>query len=115
MSLMKDELGNVSSARWLLWITLPFTLVFIGTWNGVMLWHVLHDPTAKFFEPVAALSALVSLCLVLAGWAGGSRMMAYISPQIGKVAAGIASAVRTKSGDFVAQQWKVGEPDEGLL
>lgn len=82
MSLMKDEMGNISSARALLWITELFTLVIITC-----------DSFIKSVDtPVAAYSLLGGAIIAFAAWAGGPRAMMYLGPKVGEVMAGIAQS-----------------------
>jgi hypothetical protein len=61
---LRDERGHPSSARLSLWATLLFTFWLIGTGRerAPEVWDLLKE-----------------VLLVLGGWAGGPRIMQYIS------------------------------------
>ena len=81
--LLRDERGTVSAAR----TFLLGVLLFTGT--------IIVLDSIILAVPEIAYPLLGSLNVGLLAWAGGPRVAAYLAPQIGSVAAGIAKAVRS--------------------
>lgn len=82
MNVFRDEKGKCSMARIAFAVTLCITL-------GLCIADAL-SPTINM--PDAGYSLLGTVVIALAGWAGGPRVLQYLGPQIGKVAAGISQA-----------------------
>lgn len=82
MSFFKDEQGNASSARALLWLWSVFTALLI---IGVVT-DVLNDPGQ------AVWSLIGGVFLALIAWAGGPRAMQYLGPQVAGFAKSIGDA-----------------------
>ena len=80
--IFKDERGTPSAAR----VFLATTMVFSGL--IIVLDSIVWD------VPEPAYVLLGSLGVGLLAWTAGPRMAAYIGPQIGAVASGIAQAVK---------------------
>lgn len=87
--LVKDERGALSSARCGLWVTVVLALVTVS----IDVWLTVHG--AKVSIPNTAYALEGTMFTVFASWAAGPRIAQYIGPQIGQVASGIASAVRS--------------------
>lgn len=83
---LHDEQGAVSSARLLLWIVVPFTLLVI----------LLDAALEGFSVPNAGYQILGALSSALVLWAGGPRAMQYLGPQLGAMVSTIGSALRDK-------------------
>ena len=81
--ILKDERGSFSAARTFLFGSLVFTGIIIVL-DSFMLG-----------VPEIAYTLLGSLNVGLLAWAGGPRVAAYLAPQIGAVASGIAQAVKS--------------------
>ena len=80
--ILTDERGTFSAARTFLFGSLLFT----GT--------IIVLDSLLLGVPEIAYTLLGSLNIGLLSWAGGPRVAAYLAPQIGSVAAGIAKAVK---------------------
>ena len=78
----KDERGTPSAARVFLATTMAFSALIIVL--DSIIWDV----------PEPAYVLLGSLGVGLLAWTAGPRMAAYIGPQIGAVASGIAQAIK---------------------
>lgn len=86
MSLWRDEQGNWSSARVLLWLDLTFL--------SVLVWR---DAASDAFNvPSEAYAMLGGIGTFLLLWAAGPRAMQYLGPQVGKAVNAIAAAARKK-------------------
>lgn len=87
MSVIKDETGNYSTARVLLWV-----------WTVVIVIMLFSDYTHL---TQAVLTFLSSVYLFLASWAAGPRIAAYLAPQISKTVSAIGQAKTvTQSSDI---------------
>ena len=96
-----DERGKPSAARIFLATTMTFSALII----------VLDSIVGDVPDPAYAL--LGSLGIGLLAWTAGPRMAAYIAPQIGAVASGIAQAVKSpRQPDLLDNNAKFKENDE---
>tara|TARA_R110002020_G_scaffold222081_2_gene430544 strand:- start:1017 stop:1331 length:315 start_codon:yes stop_codon:yes gene_type:complete len=99
--IFKDERGTPSAARVFLATTMIFT-AFIIIIDSIV-WDV----------PEPAYALLGSLGVGLLAWTAGPRMAAYIGPQVGAVASGIAQAVKgTRRPDLLDNDVRFREHDE---
>ena len=97
----KDERGTPSAARIFLATTMAFSALIIVL--DSIIWDV----------PEPAYVLLGSLGVGLLAWTAGPRMAAYIGPQIGAVASGIAQAIKDpKRPDLLDNNVKFRENDE---
>ena len=80
--ILTDERGTLSAARTFLF----GSLIFTGT--------IIVLDSLILAVPEIAYTLLGSLNIGLLSWAGGPRVAAYLAPQIGAVASGIAKAVK---------------------
>jgi hypothetical protein len=97
----KDERGTPSAARVFLATTMAFSALIIVL--DSIIWDV----------PEPAYVLLGSLGVGLLAWTAGPRMAAYIGPQIGAVASGIAQAIKDpKRPDLLDNDVKFRENDE---
>ena len=97
----KDERGTPSAARVFLATTMAFSALIIVL--DSIIWDV----------PEPAYVLLGSLGVGLLAWTAGPRMAAYIGPQIGAVASGIAQAIKDpKRPDLLDNNVKFRENDE---
>ena len=87
--LVEDDRDRFSSARFGLWTTVLLTVLVIF----VDLFLVLTK--APHFVPNTVYGVLGTMFMAFASWAAGPRIAQYIGPQIGAVAQGLASAVRS--------------------
>lgn len=78
--LIRDERGNLSTARVLLWV---WSLVAMGL--VVLKYRDMPNPVLSFFSGI--LIALIS-------WAGGARIAQYIAPQMGSTAQAVGQSLR---------------------
>lgn len=90
--LIRDERGNLSTARVLLWC---WSIAALGL--VLAKYHDIPNPVLSFFSGI--LIALVS-------WAGGARIAQYIAPQIGNTAQAVGQSMR----DAVAKRRR---PEDG--
>jgi len=96
-----DERGTPSAARVFLATTMLFTGLIIVL--DSLVWDV----------PEPAYALLGSLGVGLLAWTAGPRMAAYIGPQIGAVASGIAQAIKgPQRPDLLDNDVKFREHDE---
>jgi hypothetical protein len=96
-----DERGKLSAARIFLATTMAFTGIII----------VLDSIAWDVPEPAYAL--LGSIGVGLLAWTAGPRMAAYIGPQVGAVASGIAQAVKSpRRPDLLDNDVRFRENDE---
>ena len=96
-----DERGKPSAARIFLATTMTFSALIIVL--DSVIWDV----------PEPAYVLLGSLGMGLLAWTAGPRMAAYIAPQIGAVASGIAQAVKSpRQPDLLDNVDKFRENDE---
>ena len=99
--IFKDERGTPSAARVFLATTMAFSALIIVL--DSIIWDV----------PEPAYVLLGSLGVGLLAWTAGPRMAAYIGPQIGAVASGIAQAIKDpKRPDLLDNNVKFRENDE---
>ena len=99
--IFRDERGTPSAAR----VFLSITMVFTGT--IIVLDSIVWD------VPEPAYALLGSLGVGLLAWTAGPRMAAYIGPQIGAVASGIAQAVKgPQRPDVLDNDLRFKEDDE---
>jgi len=99
--IFKDERGTPSAARVFLATTMAFSALIIVL--DSIIWDV----------PEPAYVLLGSLGVGLLAWTAGPRMAAYIGPQIGAVASGIAQAIKDpKRPDLLDNDVKFRENDE---
>jgi len=99
--IFKDERGTPSAARVFLATTMTFT-AFIIIIDSII-WDV----------PEPAYALLGSIGVGLLAWTAGPRMAAYIAPQIGAVASGIAQAAKgPRQPDLLDNDAKFRENDE---
>ena len=97
----KDERGTPSAARIFLATTMAFSGLIIVL--DSIVWDV----------PEPAYVLLGSLGVGLLAWTAGPRMAAYIGPQIGAVASGIAQAVKgLQRPDLLDNDIRFKEDDE---
>ena len=80
--ILTDERGTLSAARTFLFGSLLFT----GT--------IIVLDSLLLGVPEIAYTLLGSLNIGLLSWAGGPRVAAYLAPQVGAAASGIAQAVK---------------------
>ena len=104
--LVKDERGALSSARCGLWVTVALALLTVG----VDVWLTLHGSKVSIPNPAYALEG--TMFTVFATWAGGPRIAQYIGPQIGQVASGIGSALRSNREPDARKDDERGEHTE---
>jgi len=96
-----DERGKPSAARIFLATTMAFTGLIIVL--DSIVWDV----------PEPAYALLGSLGIGLLAWTAGPRMAAYIGPQVGAVASGIAQAVKNpRRPDLLDNDVRFKEHDE---
>ena len=96
-----DERGKPSAARIFLATTMAFTGLIIVL--DSIVWDV----------PEPAYALLGSLGIGLLAWTAGPRMAAYIGPQVGAVASGIAQAVKNpRQPDLLDNDVRFKEHDE---
>ena len=99
--IFKDERGTPSAARIFLATTMAFSGLIIVL--DSIVWDV----------PEPAYVLLGSLGVGLLAWTAGPRMAAYIGPQIGAVASGIAQAVKgLQRPDILDNDIRFKEDDE---
>jgi len=99
--IFKDERGTPRAARVFLATTMAFSALIIVL--DSIIWDV----------PEPAYVLLGSLGVGLLAWTAGPRMAAYIGPQIGAVASGIAQAIKDpKRPDLLDNNVKFRENDE---
>ena len=96
-----DERGKPSAARIFLATTMTFSALIIVL--DSVIWDV----------PEPAYVLLGSLVMGLLAWTAGPRMAAYIGPQVGAVASGIAQAVKSpRRPDLLDNDVRFREHDE---
>lgn len=78
--LVRDERGNLSTARVLLWL---WSLVAMGL--VVVKYRDVPNPVLAFFSGI--LIALIS-------WAGGARIAQYLAPQVSATAQAVGQSLR---------------------
>ena len=99
--IFRDERGTPSAARVFLATTMAFSGLIIVL--DSIVWDV----------PEPAYVLLGSLGVGLLAWTAGPRMAAYIGPQIGAVASGIAQAVKgPQRPDVLDNDLRFKEDDE---
>ena len=99
--IFKDERGTPSAARVFLATTMAFSALIIVL--DSIIWDV----------PEPAYVLLGSLGVGLLAWTAGPRMAAYIGPQVGAVASGIAQAVKSpRRPDILDNDVRFREHDE---
>ena len=99
--IFKDERGTPSAARVFLATTMVCTGLIIVL--DSLVWDV----------PEPAYALLGSLGVGLLAWTAGPRMAAYIGPQVGAVASGIAQAVKSpRRPDILDNDVRFREHDE---
>ncbi|MDB4876477.1 MAG: hypothetical protein JWM41_2923 [Gemmatimonadetes bacterium] len=86
--LVEDEKQKLSAARVGLWITVVLALATVGVDVALTLGR------AKALIPNTVYGLEGTMFTVFASWAAGPRIAQYLGPQVGQVAAGLASAVR---------------------
>lgn len=86
MTLLRDENGQLSTARTSFWLWLVVFILVIGV-----------DVLTPIEVASHVFSAMVAVVIALAAWAGGSKMAQHLGPQIGKAARAISSV--RPSGD----------------
>jgi hypothetical protein len=81
IDLIRDEQGNLSTARLAFWLVVPFDL--IAVWFDAA--------SVTFNMPPVGYGLLGTLTTIIGAWAAGPRMAQYLLPQLGTIVQNLAN------------------------